>query len=32
MGRKKKKQSKPWCWYPLISKTEVEDALNVPSM
>jgi hypothetical protein len=23
MGRKKKKQSKPWCWYPLISKNNM---------
>jgi hypothetical protein len=29
MGRKKKKQSKPWCWYPLISKKKAKNFKNV---
>lgn len=29
MGRKKKKQSKPWCWYPLLSKKKPKNCTNV---
>lgn len=24
MGRKKKKQLKPWCWYPLSAEVEAK--------